>query len=152
MYTLRKVIRGREVSEGPVDGAARALSRFGPDEAPDLEPGGVVENINGRLLRVVGQGHPRNLGPVDFARGSGASRTLPRVHVAEHQNLVQRLREEIARLKQENAELRSQLAVSRGGATELDVDQAQDDAMLPDVDFFEVARRLSLRYRCRAIR
>ena len=132
LYTLGKVIRGLERLARDPSTAPRVPYRDSALTKLLISSlGGSSKTLMVGCCASSDKAIPETLRTVDFAARVRGIKNLPRVHVAEHQNLVQRLREEIARLKQENAELRSQLAVSRGGATELDVDQAPDDAMLP---------------------
>ena len=61
LYTLGKVIRGLERLARDPSTAPRVPYRDSAlTKLLDQFPGGLVKNINGRLLRVVGQGHPRD--------------------------------------------------------------------------------------------
>ena len=133
--------RAGAVSKGPVDGAARAVSGLGPDETTDQFPGARPKTLMVGCCASSDKAIPETLRTVDFAARVRGIKNLPRVHVAEHQNLVQRLREEIARLKQENAELRIAARGEprwRDGARRRSSSGRRD---APDLDFFARSSR-----------
>lgn len=136
LYTLGKVIRGLERLARDPKGAPRVPYRDSALTKLLISSlGGSSKTLMVGCCASSDKAVPETLRTVDFAARVRGIKNLPRVHVAEHQNLVQRLREEIARLKQENAALRSQLE-NRGPeppfATKLEVNvDDAPDTMLP---------------------